>query len=131
MRCNSGDMLHGCLRVIASLTLGGLRLAENRLNLLLALGAGYHEYMPAALAAKPEIRSAALNKHSVAAASRVDLLHDQYISDSDVHLRSRSFHLFLSCMHMLLYHVFGIIAINIWIFLCIMRFIIYPSFPEE
>ena len=50
-----------------------------------------HELMPAALAAKPEVSSAALDKHFVAAAAGVHLLHDKYITDSDVHLRSRPF----------------------------------------
>ena len=68
------------------LSLGGLGFTDNGTYFLLTLGTGYHEHMPAALTAQPEVRAAPLHQHLVAAAAGVFFFHHQNVPDSNVHL---------------------------------------------
>ena len=74
------------------LQFGILVFADDGFYLFLALGTRYHENMSAALAAQPEIRTAALYEHFVAPAAGVFLFHHENVSDFDIHMFPRSFH---------------------------------------
>ena len=59
--------------------------ADDRFYLLLALDARYHKAAPTALAAKPEVCTAAQHLHSAAATAGVFLLHNKNISHTNIH----------------------------------------------